>query len=363
LPNLHIGVVTSDLGTSAAADAMPGPGIGSGPGSCSGNGKNGNLQTNAAVQGAFIDDEPNLDGARVTNYTGTLQDAFSAIASVGAGGCGFEQHLEAVKRALNNNPANAGFLRPDANLAVILVGDEDDCSLEHTTLLGTDTATLGPLQSFRCTRFGITCDDGGATADEMNVPGPKGGCHSNEQSEYLTHLADYKAFLDGLKPDPLMVMVGTIVGNPEPLEVELRAPPGGGTPISALAHSCAWVDAGNATVVADPAVRDVEFAKMFDRNAVGTVCQQDQSPALIAIARQIDAMTGSPCLFRDIAEPHDCTAADDTGATVEACDSTRTDSCYTLVTDATMCPEGQHLRVDYVGVQTSKLTLSCALAK
>jgi hypothetical protein len=71
-------------------------------------------------------------------------------------------------------------------------------------------------------------------------------------------------------------------------------------------------------------------------------------------------MTSSPCLFRDIAEPHDCTAADDSGP-VEPCDATRTDSCYTLVTDEAMCPDGQHLRVDYVGVQTSKLTLSCKL--
>ena len=44
------------------------------------------------------------------------------LASVGASGCGFEQHLEAVHRALADNPANAGFLRDDANLAVILVG-------------------------------------------------------------------------------------------------------------------------------------------------------------------------------------------------------------------------------------------------
>jgi hypothetical protein len=360
LPDVHIGVVTSDLGTSAAEDAQPGPSIGSGPGSCAGNGKNGNLQTNAVVQGTFIVDEPNLDGSRVTNYTGMLSDAFSAIASVGAAGCGFEQHLEAVKRALNNNPANAGFMRPEANLGVILLGDEDDCSLEQSALMGTDTTTLGPLLSFRCTRFGITCDSGGATPDAMNTPGPKGSCHSNEQSQYLTHLADYKAFLQGLKPDPMMVMVGAIVGDPEPVEVELRPPPGSGTPITALGHSCNYTDVNNQTEVADPAVRDVELAHMFDRNAVGTICQQDQSPSLVAIARQIDAMTGSPCLFRDIAEPHDCAAADDSGP-VEACDATRTESCYTLVTDETMCPEGQHLRVGYRGTQTSKLTLSCKL--
>src|SRR6266542_1197579 len=39
LPNVHLGVVTSDLGTKGADDATAGPSIGSGPGSCSGSGK------------------------------------------------------------------------------------------------------------------------------------------------------------------------------------------------------------------------------------------------------------------------------------------------------------------------------------
>src|ERR1041385_8192526 len=65
-------------------------------------------------------------GARQKNYSGTLEDTFTQIANAGTNGCGFEQHIEAVKRALNNNPANAGFLRPTAYLAVILILDEDD---------------------------------------------------------------------------------------------------------------------------------------------------------------------------------------------------------------------------------------------
>src|SRR5689334_17316909 len=44
LPNLHIGVVTSDMGTKASGSATPGPAIGQiGNGGCSGTGKNGAL--------------------------------------------------------------------------------------------------------------------------------------------------------------------------------------------------------------------------------------------------------------------------------------------------------------------------------
>ena len=53
LPNVHIGVV--ELGPryeGRCATRRAGPGIGSGPGSCSGNGKNGNLQTSGRALGA-----------------------------------------------------------------------------------------------------------------------------------------------------------------------------------------------------------------------------------------------------------------------------------------------------------------------
>jgi hypothetical protein len=98
LPSLHIGVATSDLGTSAVGDATPGPSFGTGAGSCAGTGKAGVLQTNGTtlVTGAYIDDEPAGSDARTTNYTGALADAFGAIASVGVNGCGFEQPLEGV---------------------------------------------------------------------------------------------------------------------------------------------------------------------------------------------------------------------------------------------------------------------------
>src|SRR5512140_1792741 len=43
LPNLHLGVISTDMGTKGSAVATPGPTIGSGPGACMGTGKNGRL--------------------------------------------------------------------------------------------------------------------------------------------------------------------------------------------------------------------------------------------------------------------------------------------------------------------------------
>ena len=103
LPNVHIGVVTSDMGTRGADDAAPGPGIGTiGMGGCSGNGKDGVLQPRGATANGekFLSNIANPDGSRLTNYNTDLATAFSTMAKAGDTGCGFEQHLEAMKQEI-----------------------------------------------------------------------------------------------------------------------------------------------------------------------------------------------------------------------------------------------------------------------
>jgi hypothetical protein len=352
LPNVHIGVVTTDLGTQGADDAQPGPSIGSGSGSCAGNGKNGVLQGdgNQQLSGTFINDAKNSDGTRTTNYTGSLASVFSSIASVGASGCGFEQPLQAAKQALDNNPANAGFLRPNAGLVIVVLADEDDCSVAHSTLFGADTATLGPLQSFRCTRFGVTCDQGGTTPDQMNSAGPKGGCRSNDSSPYLTRIADYAAFFTGLKADPNNILVSALVGPSAPVEVELRTPPGGGSALPALAHACTYQGALG-TEVADPAVRIEQLARRFARHTVASLCAQDLSVPLVQIARRVRALVGDPCLLEPIASPYDCVVREEIGGTtttLPACNggaSSTNKPCWHLVSDQEHCAVFPNLRL------------------
>jgi hypothetical protein len=352
LPNVHIGVVSTDLGTKGADDATAASGIGSGPGACSGTGKSGNLQTygTTSVTGSFISDIKNSDGTRTVNYTGSLANALSSIASVGASGCEFEQPLQAAKNALYNNPANAGFLRPNAGLAIVFVTDEDDCSLSHSTLLGSDTVTLGPLQSQRCARFGVTCDVGGKTSDEMNTVGVKEQCHSNESSQYLTRIDTYDNFFKGLKMDPNNVMVAALTGPTTPFAIELRVPPGGGTAIPALAHSCEYIGAIGQEM-ADPAVRVVQFAKGFARNSVATICQRDVSTPLIELARQLRSLVGDACLSREIATPTDCIVREEVftmSTTLPACNggaSSTNKPCWELVVDSVQCTVGSHLKL------------------
>src|SRR5206468_9681439 len=119
LPNLHLGVVSTDLGT----------GVFSGSEGCTDH--DGALQATARgacapPSGNFISDVSDVNGGRLVNYSGTLDDTFACIAPLGTNGCGFPQPMAAVTRALAN-PANGGFLRANAHLAVIVLSDGDDC--------------------------------------------------------------------------------------------------------------------------------------------------------------------------------------------------------------------------------------------
>ena len=351
LPNLHIGVVTSDLGARGADDAMAGPPIGGGAGSCSGDGKQGNLTISGStlVTGTFISDIAATDGSRMTNYTGTLAEAFSSIAAVGTAGCGFEQHVQAAKRALDNNPANAGFLRQEASLAIVIVGDEDDCSMSHSTLMSTDTTTLGPLQSFRCTRFGISCDVGGTTTDEMNIVGMKVGCHSNESSAYLTPIESYAPFFQGLKSDPARVSVGVLAGPVQPFNVVLKTPPGGTTAIPYLDASCMFTTTAAGDAMPVPAVRLAQFAASFNPHSTFTAaCSNDLSMGLTDIGRNVRSLIGDSCLRRDIAMPANCVVTDTSSSGMKSlpqCGGSVTNNCYTLAADPGSCSTSQHLRL------------------
>jgi hypothetical protein len=367
LPDVHIGVVSSDMGTKGTQDTAAGTAIGQiGQGGCSGSGKSGNLQVGGAAgslqSGAvYLSDIKQSDGSRQKNYTGDLATVFGQLASLGAGGCGFEQHLFAAKAALDNNPANATFLRPDAFLAVIFLADEDDCSFAHSTMLGPESSTLGPLQSFRCNRFGHTCGIGGKTEAEMNNVGVKDQCGPNESSAYLEKVATFVDFLKKVKGDPQKVVVAGIMGTTEPYQVELRAPPGGGNPQPAVAHSCTY-QGSIGTEVADPPVRIKFFLDQFpNRSTFTTICQQDLSGGLQLIAALLKAVIGDPCIEGKLADvdptmpgdQFDCSVSDVTNAhklnqsetIIPQCTGTGPYSplpCWRIATDTANCPNSDH---------------------
>ena len=237
---------------------------------------------------------------RCRNYNGeSLGDVLSCVAGLGTMGCGFEQPLEAMYKALDNNPANVGFIRDNALLTVILVTNEDDCSASNPQLFDnaqTDVnSTLGPLTSYRCFEFGVTCDINSRTHQ-----GARQNCVPREDAAALLHpISRYVQFLQELK-DPQMVVLAAIAGPITP------SPTGAGYNMDVdlddmgypnLQYSCTTAVDG-----AVPTMRIHNLISTFNEEedlaswAYSSICSADHMPALAGIGNRIKDALGFPCL-------------------------------------------------------------------
>jgi hypothetical protein len=327
--DLHLGVTSSDLGTSGSDD-RDAPGITLG--SCKGKGDDGALLVvSQMVTGSYLVDTADGSGR---NYTGELAAAVKAMIPTGSSGCGFEQSIAATSRAFDN-PQNAGFLREDANLLIVMLSDEDDCSVKNGSLFGPASDMLGSRQSYRCTRFGVVCDE------PIDIPGEKTNCHSNETSDLLDPVAPYVEHIRSVKSDPARVGVFAMSGPPTPFAIELRTPPGStAAPEPALADSCHFEEPFG-PAVADPAVRLNEFARGFGANGgFGESCVADFAPRVQDMVTLVNRMEGVICLG---ATTRSCSVHVDTGASTPARDvplcGAAGDDCFEIIADAAACPD------------------------
>ncbi|HXU00524.1 MAG TPA: vWA domain-containing protein [Polyangia bacterium] len=316
LPNVHVAVASSDMG---AGDGSIGLCNATG-------GKNGAFQHTARGACTATGLDPgatfiaNVDGQK--NYAGDLGDVFSCIAALGDGGCGFEQPLAAISRALGaDGPApaeNEGFLRPDAFLAIVLISNEDDCSVPGGSLLFDRSANqtldsaLGPPISFRCNEFGHLCDGAPparlAPNGDMNATRSYASCVPSDGAGLLSNVVDTAARIKALKADPEQVMVAAITGLPAPYAVHWTAPGvRSDPPWPEVSHSCIAGDGS----FADPAIRTSAFVNEFGANGLLLpICADDFAPALSRIAEKIADHVSKPCVAGTVAK-RPGTASDD----------------------------------------------------
>jgi hypothetical protein len=288
----HIAVVSSNLGV---ANAEPGdqcdvPG-----------GANGAFQSTprrdcAGPRGSFI-----VTNAGGRNFDGDIADVFTCIARLGTTGCGFEHQLGALRRALGGDPAaamppqNAGFLRPDARLGLVLITDEDDCSAPAGSDLfsggASAIAAYGPRDSYRCNTFGHLC--GGAPPPRAVVSGLT--CEPNETAtSRLVHVRDFVDFFAGLKDDPDMLRVAAIAGPPAPYGTYNGTTAAGDTELR-VSPSCRGAT-GSDTGDGAPAVRLKSFVDAFGaRGLFESICAADFGPAMEHIAQSL-VTPAAPCV-------------------------------------------------------------------
>ncbi len=275
IPDVRIGVVTTDLG--AGTYMLP---------SCEvAGGDRGKLQSTPRIPGCvgpsnpWIAYSPNSKTSNVpsgsVDHIQRVKDAFACIAPVGLIGCGFEQTLEAARQALDPiQGINPGFIRQNALLVVVFITDEDDCSAKNPALYDPSQTglndPLGPLTSFRCFEFGVTCD-----VNDRNKIGARNNCVPTPgTNSFLYDIDGYDAFFKSLKPAGHVVM-GALIGPATPVNVGKD----GQNPT--LKPSCQA-----ATGVAVPAIRIKALVDRFWGHTA-SVCQADYGPALKSIGSLI----------------------------------------------------------------------------
>lgn len=286
-PNLHVGVITPDMDTAATGDVY-----------CDDGGDRGRLQIGACagIDGNYLIDVDDGAGGRITNYTGTIDEAFGCIAQVGDHGCGFEQPLAATVASLTE-PSNAGFLRDEAMLVVVILTDEDDCSAAPG-LFDPSDLTHGPMDSYRCFHAGVQC------AEDLDTDGVKTECGPSDDPimDSLTSMRDSLVLAKG--GDPTKVMVAAIAGTDEPTEVVHRIPGGGSEPRLDLAPSCIDNTDPSSPGSADPAHRLTGFLDLFPGLSWRESICDPIDPALARTANVVgDVAAQRPCLrgeFKDV---------------------------------------------------------------
>ncbi|MBI5498885.1 MAG: hypothetical protein HY907_01470 [Deltaproteobacteria bacterium] len=125
--DLNVGVISTDMGVGGYS--VP---------TCTGNDDGVLLHDPRPGVPGCAPSYPTFLHAGTTDHGSPFAASFACIGTLGTEGCGFEQPFAAVNKALTvhsrSGGANAGFLRPDAALGVILLSDENDCSATDPSL-------------------------------------------------------------------------------------------------------------------------------------------------------------------------------------------------------------------------------------
>lgn len=313
--DVQLGVVSTNLGGAPEVDG------------CAGLGDDGLLRRAVPGGGAYCDPQPEsfLRYDPVREDIGELQGDFSCAAQVGTQGCGFEQPFEAALKALwpgadsrvrflgaehetttpgHGDGANAGFSRADGGsapslLVIVLLTDEDDCSVADPTLLlpGSQLSPEDPLLAqglnVRCAlnpdrlyplaRYARALRMLRAGAEQLVMFMAIAGVPPDRVSQPALGGIDYAddvargAFFQKLLDDPRMQPQIDDNGTSDPGDDGIR---------SVCEGSGAY---------ATPARRISELAREFGSNGVvQSICQQDFSQTVGFLLHRIAARMRDP---------------------------------------------------------------------
>lgn len=302
IADLHVGVITTDMGSGG----YPVPTCGGGTFGAR-FGDDGVLSMRGhAPRGPCMATYPSILSFLAGDDPAQFAEHVGCVAVAGTSGCGFEQPLEAMLKALSpsgpasytradyvppiflegtlghGDGANAGFVRDGSLLAIVIVTDEEDCSVRDPALLDPSSTTYEGALDLRCF----------------------------EHPEAVHPVERYVDGLAALRADrPDLLALAVIAGIPPEAAVELPGPDDYDAILSHpamqervdpdtrnhLLPSCSVPGVGAAL----PPPRLVRAAAGLGRGraTVQSICQADFAPAIAPVARLIGRRA---CVSREV---------------------------------------------------------------
>ncbi|MCH9688916.1 MAG: VWA domain-containing protein [Deltaproteobacteria bacterium] len=272
----------------------------------------------------------NIEGrTNLPDGLSTVQ-AFQCLGPQGINGCGFESHLESMWKALRRSQTETepsyGFLRDNAILSIVHVTDEADCSYnddwatiflpEGNRIYWSDDTAPAPTSAV-CWNAGVACVGSGVydSCSSINLDADGNEVTDDDDPENNAVLRPIERYID---------FVNEFEDNKQEITPEqevLVAVIGGVNPGQGDVATVSYQDAlgdpefqndfgigpgcSSTAGEAVPPVRLKEFADAFQ---VGTarnmfsICDDDYSPALRAIAEAIADQVRPACMPACVAD-------------------------------------------------------------
>jgi hypothetical protein len=283
----------------------------------------------------------NIEGKKNIPAGTSSVDAFKCFAPQGINGCGFESQLEsmylALTRAQTSGEASYGFIRPNAILAVVFVTDEADCSsnknfAEIFEADGNRVFWSDPMAPFPtsavCWNAGVECTgdpSGYSSCDPVNkdVDGNVGVVDSQA---VLHPISRYAGLLDALerqkqeinaRQEVIVALIGGVDADGNAHYADVSATDPEFQDSFGIGPGCTAPGNGLTPVQAVPPVRIKAVVDHFSPDNMFSICEDDYSAALDAIARKIKDQIRPVCYWRCVEDTDSATALVEPGCTVE----------------------------------------------
>jgi hypothetical protein len=237
------------------------------------------------------------------NVDAGLADALACVLPQGVSGCGFESPLDSMYRALAQtgmpeSATNYGFLRPEADLRIVFITDEMDCSYvpEFDDIFTTnktfweDPNDVAPTSAV-CFNAGVACTGGPGTYAECHATNRDitGAITGDPSEAVLQPLSKYVQFLQAIqasKTGGATVRVIGLAGVPQGFEtgevplVYADHPNAEEQNLFGIAPGCTSDDPlADSDLAAYPPTRLLEFAQPFDAQFF-SICDDDFDAAM-----------------------------------------------------------------------------------